>query len=100
LAALAALSRSLRLSALARLVGDSAFLGAGIGPLEVETHRFYPSKSPIHTSRYVPRAPRGTPADLTGPRQCSKAPGAGPRGNTRSPTGPSGSGPDLLPHAL
>jgi hypothetical protein len=22
-----------------------------------------------HTSRYVPRAPRGTPADLTGPRQ-------------------------------
>jgi hypothetical protein len=87
LAAIAALSRSLRLSALARLVGDSAFLGAGIGPLEVETYRFHPSKPPIHTSRYAPRAPRGTPADLERARGsgCSKAPGAGPRGNTRSP---------------
>jgi hypothetical protein len=30
-------------------------------------------------------APRGTPAGQTGPRQCSKTPGAGSRGNTRCP---------------
>jgi hypothetical protein len=51
-------------------------LGAGIGSLEVEAHgklSFIRRKPPIiHTSRYVPRAPKSTPADPTGQRQCSK----------------------------
>jgi hypothetical protein len=67
LAALFALSRPLRLSALARLAGDSAFLCAGMGSLEVETYRFHTSQTPSSYVAIRTEGPQGYPGGPNGP---------------------------------
>jgi hypothetical protein len=70
LAALFALSRPLRLSALARLVGDSAFLDAGIGSTRskvVWIAVFHTSQTPNSYVAIRTEGPQGYPGGPNGP---------------------------------
>jgi hypothetical protein len=85
LAALPALSRSFRASALVRLAGESAFWGGAMIERRIRYVLRY-VENPKCVSQDISSAPTGPPAPAgqTGTRQCTKTPGAGPRGNTRA----------------
>jgi hypothetical protein len=106
-AALFSRSRTFRLSAFARLTGDSAFFGGGIDVLLFETKVHVCWGKHTHTPKTqdicqdISRALRGTPAGQTGPRQCPKTPGAGSRGTALCPrTQRLWTGPPAARHAI
>jgi hypothetical protein len=57
-------------------------------------------QTPKNICQNISRAPRGTPVDLTGQRQCSKTPGAGSRGNARYPRGANPAGLDPATYVI